>query len=113
MFHQLAILDAEDVNCRHIDLLAGGRGCPQRSLVGALDIDQGHHFVPVSQQVHYSSFQVREGCKVHTEKLVWPWGKACRHGMVDSSGRNELVKGRQVLLVNDLVIETLNKSLVI
>jgi hypothetical protein len=37
MLHHFAILDAEDVDCHHGDRFAGGRGCPERTLVGAMD----------------------------------------------------------------------------
>jgi hypothetical protein len=78
MFHHLAILDPEDVDGHHADRLAGGSGCPERTLVGAMDADQGHHFVPVSQQVHHGRFHVGEGSKVHIEKLARPMGQARR-----------------------------------
>src|SRR5437868_6186045 len=113
MLLHLAIHDTEDVDPHHRYRLAGGRDGPERTLVGATVADHGYHLVPVSEKVLHGGFQVREGIEVQTEQLARLLGKARRHGMVDSSGGDELVKCSQVLLVNDLLKEPLDKSLVV
>src|SRR6266571_1365118 len=113
MLHHLAINDAEDVDRHHRNRFACGRDGPDRTLVGATDADTGYYLVPVSDKVLHGGFHVREGIEVQAEKLARPLWKARRHGMVDSIGGDELVKCSQVLLINNLLIEPLNKSLVV
>ena len=113
MLHHLAIHDTENVDPHHRNRLACGRDGPERTLVGATDADKGYHLVPISEKVLHGNFHVREGIEVHTEKLARPLGKARRHGMVDSIWGDELVKCSQILLIDDLLIEPLNKSLVV
>ena len=113
MLNHLAILDSKDVDPHDRNRLACGRDGSERTLLGAMDIYKSHHFVPISEKVLHGNFRVWEGIEVHTEKLAWPQGKAGRHGMVDSVGGDELIKCRQVLLIDDLLIEPLNKSFVV
>src|SRR6266487_6349649 len=113
MLHHLAINDTEDVDCHHRDRLVCGRDGPERTLVGAMDADTGYYLVPVSKKVLYGDLRVREGVEVQAEKLVRHLGKARRHGMVDSIGGDEPVKCSHVLLINDHLIELLNKSFVV
>jgi hypothetical protein len=75
--------------------------------------DKGRNLVPVSEKVLHGGFHVREGIEVQSEKLVRLLGKARRHDMVDSIRGDELVKCSHVPLINDLLKEPLNKSLVV
>src|SRR5207248_400726 len=97
----------------HRDRLARGRDASERALVGATIADAGHHLVPVSHEVLHRSLHVREGVEILTEELVRLPGHAGRQSMVDPTGGNELVECSQIPLINDLLKEPPNKSLVV
>jgi len=54
-----------------------------------------------------------DGVEVQTEELARSLRQARRDGVIDRIGGDELVQRGQVLLINDLIIKSLNKSLVV
>ena len=86
---------------------------PESTLMRATKANTGYHLITLSQEILHGGFRIRESVEVQTEELARSLRQARRDGVIDRIGGDELVQRGQILLINDLIIKSLNKSLVV